>query len=181
MVGSGELKERMPQETTLQMINFMVGGEEYAVDIQKVREVIYMREITPLPRTLPFVKGIINLRGEVIPVIDLREKFGLDHDAYTSQTNVIIVETSGKCMGVVVDRVSHVIRLSSGELAPPPPLIGGLSGAYVLGVGKLQDRFVVVLDIEKILTTAEMIELVKMAETAPAGPAAPETSRESPQ
>jgi purine-binding chemotaxis protein CheW len=147
------------REQTLQMINFTVGGDEYAVEIQKVREVINFREITQLPKAPSFVKGIINLRGEVIPVIDLREKFGLSHEEYSPLTNVVIVEIGRKAVGVVVDSVRHVIRVAPSDLSPSPPFIGGLSGRYVNGVAKLGDRLVVVLDMDKILTAGEMIEL----------------------
>ncbi|UCF97561.1 MAG: purine-binding chemotaxis protein CheW [Spirochaetaceae bacterium] len=150
-------------QKVVQMINFVVGGDEYAVDIQKVREVINLCEITQLPKAPSFIKGIINLRGEVIPVTDLREKFGLPHAEYTALTNIIIVEIARKAVGVVVDSVSHVIRVGDNAIAPPPPLIGGLAGKYVNGVAKLQDRMIVVLDMEKILSAEEMVELKELA------------------
>ena len=102
MVKDGKERGLRPEQT-LQMINFTVGGDEYAVEIQKVREVINFREITQLPKAPSFVKGIINLRGEMIPVIDLREKFGLTHEAYSALTNLVIVEIGRKAVGVVVD------------------------------------------------------------------------------
>ena len=154
------------REQTLQMINFTVGGDEYAVEIQKVREVITFREITQLPKAPSFVKGIINLRGEVIPVIDLREKFGLAHEGYSALTNVVIVEIGRKAVGVVVDNVRHVIRVAPSDLAPSPPFIGGLSGSYVVGVAKLGERLIVVLDMDRILTADEVIELHSL-ETGP--------------
>jgi purine-binding chemotaxis protein CheW len=160
----GRAAER--NEQRLQMINFTLGGDEYAVEIQKVREVINFRELTPLPKAPSFVKGIINLRGEVIPVIDLREKLGLAHEAYSALTNVIIVEIGRKAVGVVVDDVRHVIRLAPGEVAPSPPFIGGLSGKYVSGVAKIGERLVVVLDMERILSASEMIALRSLPESA---------------
>ena len=161
----GRAAER--NEQRLQMINFTLGGDEYAVEIQKVREVINFRELTPLPKAPSFVKGIINLRGEVIPVIDLREKLGLAHEAYSALTNVIIVEIGRKAVGVVVDDVRHVIRLAPGEVAPSPPFIGGLSGKDVSGVAKIGERLVVVLDMERILSAGEMIALRSLREAAP--------------
>jgi len=168
----GRAAER--NEQRLQMINFTLGGDEYAVEIQKVREVINFRELTPLPKAPSFVKGIINLRGEVIPVIDLREKLGLAHEAYSALTNVIIVEIGRKAVGVVVDDVRHVIRLAPGEVAPSPPFIGGLSGKYVSGVAKIGERLVVVLDMERILSASEMIALRSLPESA----GAPEEARQ---
>jgi purine-binding chemotaxis protein CheW len=113
-----------------QLISFVVGGEDYGIDIQRVKEVIRIREITKLPKCPVFVKGVINLRGDVIPIIDLREKFGLPHEEYTDMTRVIVVEVDEKSIGMVVDSVSHVIRLSEDEIEPPPPLIGGLSSEF---------------------------------------------------
>ena len=147
------------EQSIVQMINFVVAGDEYAVDIKKIREVINFREITQLPKAPDFVKGIINLRGDVIPVIDLREKFGLHHEEYSALTNIIIVEIAKKAIGVVVDSVSHVIRIPESEIAPSPPFVGGLSGKYVSGIAKLEERLIVVLDMEKILSAEEMIEL----------------------
>ncbi len=155
-----------PKHDYLQVINFQVGGDEYAVDIRSVREVTGLHEITQLPNAPPFVKGIINLRGEVIPVIDLREKFGIAQARYDDLTNIIFIELEGKVIGVVVDRVSHVIRLSSADISPPPPLIGGLSGRFVTGVAKLERGLVVILNMAKILTAEEIIELERLEQAA---------------
>lgn len=161
----GRAAER--NEQRLQMINFTLGGDEYAVEIQKVREVINFHELTPLPKAPSFVKGIINLRGEVIPVIDLRDKLGLAREAYSVLTNLIIVEIGRKAVGVVVDEVRHVIRLDPAEVAPSPPFIGGLSGKYVSGVAKLGERLVVVLDMERILSASELIALRSLPTAVP--------------
>ncbi|KPJ85200.1 MAG: chemotaxis protein CheW [Spirochaetes bacterium DG_61] len=147
-----------------QLISFVVGGEDYGIDIQRVKEVIRIREITKLPKCPVFVKGVINLRGDVIPIIDLREKFGLPHEEYTDMTRVIVVEVDEKSIGMVVDSVSHVIRLSEDEIEPPPPLIGGLSSEFIRGVGKLGENLIILLDIDSILTTEEKLELEQMEE-----------------
>lgn len=162
MNGQKETRKLERQEEMVQIINFTAGGDEYAMDIQSVREVIVFHEITELPKAPRFIKGIINLRGEIIPVIDLRERFGLERASYTALTNIIIVETAKKALGVVVDGVSHVLRLAQSEIASPPPLIGRLSGKYVSGVAKLKDRLIVILDMDRILTAEEVIELEKM-------------------
>jgi purine-binding chemotaxis protein CheW len=161
-----ESRGTSPKQDSVQVINFQVGGDEYAVDIQSVREVTGLREITQLPNAPPFVKGVINLRGEVIPIIDLREKLGITQVEYDDLTNIIFVELEAKVIGVVVDRVSHVIRLSSADISPAPPLIGGLSGRFVTGVAKLEHGLVVILNMAKILTAEEVIELERLEETA---------------
>jgi purine-binding chemotaxis protein CheW len=144
---------------TEQLISFTVGEEDYGVEIQKVKEVIRKKEITRLPKTPPFLRGVINLRGDVIPIIDLREKFGLEQEEQTEMTRVIVVEVDDKSIGMVVDRVSHVIRLSRDDVDPPPPLVGGLSADYLRGVGKLGEKLIVLLDIDRILTEQEKVEI----------------------
>lgn len=155
------MKEQQ-EKKIVQMIHFVMGGDDYAVDIRNVREVINMCEITELPKTPEYVEGIINLRGEVIPIIDLRKKFGLLREQYTALTNIIVVEVAAKAIGVVVDSVSHVIRVEETAITAAPPMIGGLSGKYVSGVARLAERLIVVLDMEKVLTAREIIELEKL-------------------
>jgi len=145
-----------------QLISFEVGDEEYGLDILAVKEVIRIREITRLPKAPGFVKGIINLRGDVIPIIDLRDRFGLEHREYTDMTRVIVVDVEGKLVGMVVDAASQVVRISPEQIDPPPPIVGGLSVEYIKGVGKLEDRMVILLNIERILTVEEKIELEEM-------------------
>ena len=134
-----EVKDRHEIEAELnQLISFMVGEEEDGLDILRVKEVIRIREITRLPQAPSFVKGIINLRGDVIPIIDLRDKFGLEHREYTAMTRVIVVDVDGKLVGMVVDAASQVVRIPADQIEPPPPIAGGLSVEYIRGVGKLR-------------------------------------------
>ncbi len=145
-----------------QVISFRVGEEEFGVEILRVKEVIRIKEITQLPKTPSFVKGVINLRGDIIPIIDLREKFGLEQVDYTGMTRVIVVEVEGKSIGMVVDSVSQVLRLPTDQIDPPPELAGGVSEEFLRGVGKLEERLIILLDINKILTSEEKIELEEM-------------------
>jgi purine-binding chemotaxis protein CheW len=145
-----------------QIISFTVGAEEYGLEILKVKEVIRIKEVTKLPKAPEFVSGVINLRGDVIPIIDLRKKFGLPSREYSEMTRVIVVEVEDKLMGMVVDGVSHVIRIGQEQVVPPPTLVGGVSADYIRGVGKLEDRLIVLLNIGKILTAEEKIELEKI-------------------
>jgi purine-binding chemotaxis protein CheW len=145
-----------------QLISFEVGDEEYGLEILRVKEVIRIREITRLPKAPRFVKGIINLRGDVIPIIDLRDRFGLEHKEYTVMTRVIVVDVEGKLVGMVVDAASQVVRIPSDQIEPPPPIVGGISAEYIKGVGKLDDRLVILLNIDRILTVEEKVELRKL-------------------
>ena len=148
-----------------QLISFEVGNEEYGLDILGVKEVIRIREITRLPKAPSFVKGIINLRGDVIPIIDLRDKFGLENQEYTDMTRVIVVDVDEKLVGMVVDAASQVVRIPADQIEPPPPIAGGLSTEYIRGVGKLDERLVILLNIDRILTQEEKIELVEMEQS----------------
>jgi purine-binding chemotaxis protein CheW len=139
-----------------QFISFSVGDEEYGLELLRVKEVIRIREITWLPKAPSFVKGIINLRGDVIPIIDLRDKFGLPAKDNTAMTRVIVVEVEGRLMGMVVDSASQVVRIPADQIDPPPPVLGGLSQEFITGVGKLDDKLIILLNADAILTVDEI-------------------------
>jgi purine-binding chemotaxis protein CheW len=142
-----------------QFISFSVGEEEYGLELPRVKEVIRMREITWLPKAPSFVKGIINLRGDVIPIIDLRDKFGLELREDTTQTRVIVVEIEGRLVGLVVDSASQVVRILADQIDPPPSVPGGFSQELITGVGKIDHRLVILLNADSILTVDEKMAL----------------------
>ncbi|HYW82303.1 MAG TPA: chemotaxis protein CheW, partial [Spirochaetia bacterium] len=144
--------ERTAADNLRQFISFSVGEEAYGLELLRVKEVIRVREITWLPRAPSFVKGIINLRGDVIPIIDLRDKFGLPERETTASTRVIVVEIEGRLTGMIVDSASQVVRIPSDQIDPPPPVLGGISQALISGVGKLDDNLVVLLNADAVLT-----------------------------
>lgn len=150
-----ETKKVKEAEELRQFINFSVGEEEYGLELLRVKEVIRIREITWLPKAPSFVKGIINLRGDVIPIIDLRDKFGLKSRGDTAQTRVIVVELEGRLTGLVVDSASQVARIAADQIDPPPPVPGGFSQELITGVGKIDDRLVILLNADSILTVDE--------------------------
>ena len=157
-----QMKKNAAEDYQDQIISFRVGDEEYGLEILSVREVIRIKEITRLPKAPDFVSGVINLRGDVIPIIDLRKKFGLSFKQYSEMTRVIVVEVDDKLMGMVVDSVSHVIRIGQDQIVPPPTLVGGITADYIRGVGKIDERLIVLLNIGKILTSEEKIEIEKI-------------------
>ncbi|MGD0883877.1 MAG: chemotaxis protein CheW [Thermodesulfovibrionales bacterium] len=134
----------------LQLVTFKLGGEEYATDILKVQEINRMVNITAVPNTPGYVEGVINLRGKVIPVINLRKKFGLETKAADAQSRIMVVDV-GTTVGLIVDSVSEVLRLPSDTVEPPPPMTGGDGSEFIRGVGKLEDRLLILLDIDKLL------------------------------
>ncbi|MDR2668458.1 MAG: chemotaxis protein CheW, partial [Desulfovibrio sp.] len=141
----------------LQLVTFSIGEEEFGVDILKVQEIIRTMEITKVPRAEAFVEGVINLRGKVIPIIDLRRRFGLDSKVHDKHTRIIVIEINNMIVGFVVDSVSEVLRIPAGTVEPPPPVVAGVDSEYISGVGKLQDRLLILLDLDKLLSS-EVIE-----------------------
>ena len=140
----------------LQLVTFAISDEEFGIDILRVQEIIRMMDITKVPNSPPSVEGVLNLRGKVIPVIDLRRRFGMPHRDHDRRTRIIVVEISGKVIGFVVDAVSEVLRIASGTVEPPPPVVGGVESDYIKGIGKLEDRLLILLDLDKLLANEEM-------------------------
>ena len=158
-------------EEIRQFISFSVGEEEYGLELLRVKEVIRVREITWLPKAPSFVKGIINLRGDVIPIIDLRDKFGLDPREDTAQTRVIVVELEGRLTGLVVDSASQVVRIPGDQVDPPPAVPGSFSQELITGVGKLEDSLIILLNPDAILTADEKVALSALDAPTPDGEA----------
>jgi len=145
--------------TSYQVVCFKVGREEYGIEILKVQEILKIPKITKLPKSKPYIMGVIDLRGKVIPIVDLSKKFGLGSGSTTEKTRTIVVDIEGKKVGLAIDSVSHVIRVSSNDIEPPPPVVKGISGRYIVGIAKLQEGFVVILDINQIFSTDELSSL----------------------
>ena len=142
-------------------MTFKLAGEEYGLEILKVREIIGLMEITRVPRTREFIRGVINLRGKVIPVVDLRLKFGMEATAPTDQTVIIVVQfASGDremTMGILVDEVLEVLDIAAEDIEPPPDFgAGSIDTEFILGVGKAEKRVIFLLDIGRVLSRAEM-------------------------
>lgn len=139
----------------LQLVTFGIGEEEFGIDILKVQEIIRTMAITKVPNSPPCVEGVINLRGKVIPVIDLRSRFNMECRPHDSQTRIIVIELHGMIVGFVVDEVSEVLRIQSNTVEPPPPVVSGIESEYIKGVGKLEDRLLILLDVDKLMEKME--------------------------
>ena len=113
-------------------------------------------EITKVPRAPEFVEGVINLRGKVIPIIDLRRRFGLAPKGHDKNTRIIVIEINNIIVGFVVDAVSEVLRIPASTVEPPPPVVAGVDSDYISGVGKLQDRLLIMLDLDKLLSSDDL-------------------------
>jgi purine-binding chemotaxis protein CheW len=140
----------------MQLVSFRLAQEEYGIQITKVQEIILMGEITRVPQTPEYVKGLINLRSTVIPIVDLRLRFGLPVGDLTDETRIMVVNVAGKTIGIIVDAVSEVLRINKDQIAPPPPTVAGLGREYLTGLVKLDKRLLILLDIDKILVEREL-------------------------
>jgi purine-binding chemotaxis protein CheW len=150
-------KETQRQEGTgtMQLVSFRLAQEEYGIEITKVQEIILMGEITRVPQTPDYIKGLINLRSTVIPIVDLRLRFGLSQEVATDATRIMVVNVAGKTIGIIVDAVSEVLRIAQEQIAPPPPTVAGLGREYLTGLVKLENRLLILLDIDRILGQEE--------------------------
>ena len=142
----------------LQLVTFGIGEEEFGIDILKVQEIIRTMAITKVPNSPPYVEGVINLRGKVIPVIDLRSRFNMEYRDHDSHTRIIVLQIHGMIVGFVVDEVSEVLRIQSNTVEPPPPVVSGIESEYIKGVGKLDDRLLILLDLDKLIPIEELTQ-----------------------
>lgn len=142
-------------EEILQLVSFNVGTEEFGIDILKVQEINRMVDITRVPRAPEFVEGIINLRGKVIPIIDIRKRFNMELAPHNKNTRIVVVDIAGQVMGMVVDSVSEVLRIPASTIEPTPEIVTSIDSDYIRGVAKLEDRLLIYLDLSKILSGEE--------------------------
>ena len=157
----------------LKFLRFELAGEYYGLDILKIMEINGMMDITAVPQTPKFMKGLINLRGKVIPVIDLRLKFGLPEEQYTERTSIIVIEfktiAGTTQMGIVVDQVSEVITINAADIDPAPEFGTRLKSEYIKGMAKTKTQVIIILDIELIFTDQELTFGPRALPEAPEG------------
>ncbi len=139
-----------------ELLVFALGKEEYGIDILKVQEIRGYDAVTSIANSPSFIKGVINLRGNIVPIVDLRIKFNIGNPSYDQFTVVIIINVSQRTMGIVVDGVSDVMTLATDQLRSAPEFGAALDTAYILGLGTVEDRMIILVDIEKLMTSADM-------------------------
>jgi purine-binding chemotaxis protein CheW len=145
----------------LQLVSFKIGNEEFGVDILNVHEINKMTQITKVPNAPEFVEGVINLRGRVIPIIDLRTRLGMEKKEQDKDTRIIVVEISKRTVGFIVDAVREVLRIPTNITEAPPDLVTGVNSEFIKSVGKLEDRLLILIDLEKVLSTSDQEKLTK--------------------
>ena len=146
-----------------QLVVFELGAELYGVEIARVHEIIRLQTVTRVPRAPAFVEGVINLRGKVIPVVDLRRRFGLPSAEHTRSTRIVVVEIGDQVVGIVVDGVSEVLRVNTATVEPPSPVVAGIDSEYLHGIAKLPERLVILLDLDRVLAREERSALAAAA------------------
>ncbi len=140
-----------------QFLTFALRQEEYGVAILKIQEIKGFAAITPLPNAPVCVKGVLNLRGTIVPIVDLRKKFGMPEEVYTNYTVIVVVQVQGQVMGFIVDAVSDVLTVSGTDIQPAPDLPGRVDTSFVDGLAKAGEKLVIILDIDKVLTAGDVL------------------------
>jgi len=155
-VATTEELDSADQAGKQQFLSFQLGAEEYGIDILRVQEIRAYEKATRIPNTPEFIKGVINLRGVIVPVVDLRMKFGLETADYNEMTVVVVLNVADRTIGVVVDSVSDVLSLGSGDIRPAPEFTATVDNAFVRGLATLDRRMLIIADIERLMTGADM-------------------------
>ena len=152
--GTKETERKAEGETLHHLVTFKLGREEYGVDINSVQEIIRATDITPVPGAPSHIRGVINLRGKIIPVVDLRKRFALAEIASSGEQRIVVVELGEKRLGMLVDNVSQVIKISSATIEEMPEEATSVAEDYIRGVGKLDNRLIIILDLNRSLLLA---------------------------
>ena len=142
-------------------LTFFLASEEYGVEILKVQEIIGRMPITPVPLTSKYIRGVINLRGKIHPIMDLKVKFGMDQTQITDETGIIVIKTANMMMGILVDKVSEVVTIASGDIEDTPSFGSDVNTEYLLGIGKAGGKIRMLLDIDKVINASDIINLKK--------------------
>jgi purine-binding chemotaxis protein CheW len=140
----------------LQLVSFKINEEEFGINILQVQEINRMLQITKVPNAPEFVDGVVNLRGRIIPVVDLRTRLGMPRRQADQSTRIIVVELEESTVGFIVDEVKEVLRIPKNITEPPPKMVAGIDAEYITAVGKLEDRLLILLDLEKIFSADEV-------------------------
>lgn len=160
------MAEQSTVNKELQLVVFRLGSEEYGVPITQVKEINRLTTTTKVPKSPAFVEGIINLRGQIIPIIDMKKRFDLPLSEYTGEARVIVIQVEQQTFGVEVDAVSEVLRINTDNIEGAPSIVSGIDARYITGVAKVGERLLILLDLDKLLSDEEKLELTEMHEPA---------------
>ena len=147
------------QTGSMQLVSFRLGNETYGIEITKIREIILVGEITQIPETPHYIKGLINLRSSVIPVIDLRARFSLPEGELGEESRIMVLNVAGRTIGIVVDSVNEVLRVSQSQVSPAPPTVASLGNHYMTGLVRLDEQLLILLDVDRLFGEEETAAL----------------------
>lgn len=167
VVEQNETGETTTKSQLSQVVSFRLSNEEYGLGIMQVQEIILMGEITEIPEVPHYIRGLINLRGKVIPIVDLRQRFGLAAAENSEQTRIIVVNAAANTLGIVVDAVSEVLRIEPDQIEPPPAGLLGIERAYIQGLMKMEKKIMILLNIDAILSHEDQEVISGASEPAP--------------
>lgn len=145
-----ERDSQRPDQAVSQLIGFRLDGEDYAIAIRTIQEIILMKPITRLPRAPDSIEGLINLRGTVIPIVSLRKRFGLAPREFDDETRTVVVNSHGKTVGLIVDEVTQVMKVAADQIQPVPISVTAIARRFISGLAQLEDRLLIILDIDKL-------------------------------
>ncbi|KAF0141934.1 MAG: chemotaxis protein CheW [Stygiobacter sp.] len=148
----------------IQLVSFKLGNEEFGIDIGRVQEINMMMQLTKIPNSNQFIEGVVNLRGKIVPVVNLRERLGLCKKEDDSRTKIIVSDVNNKLIGYIVDEVNEVLRISKSIIEPTPEIISGVNSDLIEGVAKLEGRLLILLNLDKLLSTTEINQLQQIEE-----------------
>jgi purine-binding chemotaxis protein CheW len=148
----------------IQLVSFKLGNEEFGIDIGRVQEINMMMQLTKIPNSNRFIEGVVNLRGKIVPVVNLRERLGLSKKADDSKTKIIVSDINNRLIGYIVDEVNEVLRISKSIIEPTPEIISGVNSDLFEGVAKLEGRLLILLNLDKLLSSTEINQLQQIEE-----------------
>lgn len=151
-----EREAKRGESATRQFVGFRLEQEEYAIPITTIQEIIVMKPITRIPQVPESIEGLINLRGSVLPVVNLRRLFGMSPKEFDDETRTVIVNVGGRTLGYIVDEVTQVMRVSADQIQPPPLVVTASGKRHIAGLARLDDRLLIILDIDKLLASEEL-------------------------
>lgn len=147
-----------------QYVIFRLGDSEFGVEIGQVLRIMRLMEVTRVPRAPNFLEGVVNIHGEMVPVVDLKKRFELPWQEYGDKARILVVEVEGQTVGMIVDSVTEIAWIPTSAIEPPPEMVAEISGVYLTGLGRLDDRLIIFLNLSRVLTTEEIEELEQMGE-----------------
>ena len=152
------------EEERAQYVIFRLDESEFGVEIGQVLRIVRLMEVTRVPRAPRFLEGVVNIQGEMVPVVDLKKRFELPWQEYGDKARILVVEVEGQTVGMMVDSVAEIAWIPASAIEPPPEMVAEISGVYLTGLGRLDDQLIIILNLSRVLTTEEVEDLEQMGE-----------------